>query len=383
MMKLVFVVPLLAPYNILRFESMAKIKDLEIHVVVERDTDKEREGWKFQKIQGCQVHLLDSKRFKSYQVKHKNEGYAIEQSRFYPFGLKKLLKEINPDIVLVCNAMQAMFVGGKREYQLGIIVEDTLRAAEGRTPINKWLKRLIYNKVDFCVPFTQSAVEFLQANRIEKPIIRSSWSISLDLFQDLQSDEDRERMCDKLELPQNKKKYIIVSSLIARKGVLQFLGAWNNMPINFALQSELYICGDGPLRNDILDYLTEHNIINVHLLGTRSYDDVAHYLQCCDVFVLPTLEDLCSLAVFEAMAAGKPILTTIYNGAKEMITENENGYVFDVMQESSICKALENIWSSDLQAFGSKSLEIIKNYTNDIVMKQLYSDLIRIENGST
>ncbi|MCH5342451.1 MAG: glycosyltransferase [Acetatifactor sp.] len=382
MMKLVFVVPLLAPYDILRFESMAKIEDLELHIVVERDTDKEREGWRFQQIQGCQVYLLNSKRFKSYQVKHKNDGYSIEQSRFYPFGLKRLLKKINPDIVLICNAMQAMFASGKREYQLGIIVEDTLRAAEGRTPINKWLKRLAYNKVDFCVPFTQSAIQFLQVNRIEKPIIRSSWSINLELFQDLQNDEEREQMCYKLELPQNKKKYIIISSLIARKGVLQFLGAWNNMPANFTLQSELYICGDGPLRTDILNYLTEHNIINVHLLGTRTYDDVAHYLQCCDVFVLPTLEDLCSLAVFEAMAAGKPILTTIYNGAKEMIVENENGYVFDVMQESSTRKALENIWNSDLQAFGNKSLEIINNYANDIVMERLYLDLIRKKPGS-
>lgn len=374
-MRLVFVVPILAPYHIFRFESLARIENVEVHIVVERDTDKERAGWAFQEIPGCQVHLLGSKRFKSYQVKHKKEGYSIEQSRFYPFGLKKLLVKIDPDIVLVCNAMQVLFASGKRRYRIGIIVEDTLRAAEGRTLTNKVLKRIAYNKVDLCIPFTQSAMEFLQKNRIEKPTIRSSWSIRVDLFQDLCTEEKREKMRIALGLPDDKVKFIIVSSLIPRKGIVQFLQAWDAMPSGFASRVELYICGDGPLRSSISDYTKEKGRMDVHLLGNQDYKDIAHYLQCCDVFVLPTLEDLCSLAVFEAMAAGRPVLTTVYNGAKEMVIENENGYIFDVMDRSSICTALEKIMTADLRAFGNRSSEIMQSYTNDIVMERLYRDL--------
>jgi len=46
-----------------------------------------------------------------------------------------------------------------------------------------------------------------------------------------------------------------------------------------------------------------------------------------DVFVLPTFYDACSLVVFEAMAAGLPAITTVFNGAAGIITEGIDGSV--------------------------------------------------------
>jgi len=46
-----------------------------------------------------------------------------------------------------------------------------------------------------------------------------------------------------------------------------------------------------------------------------------------DVFVLPTFYDACSLVVFEAMAAGLPAITTIYNGAAGIINHGVDGMV--------------------------------------------------------
>ncbi len=49
--------------------------------------------------------------------------------------------------------------------------------------------------------------------------------------------------------------------------------------------------------------------------------------QACDVFILPTFYDACSLVVFEAMAAGLPAITTQFNGAAGIITEGVDGAV--------------------------------------------------------
>lgn len=51
------------------------------------------------------------------------------------------------------------------------------------------------------------------------------------------------------------------------------------------------------------------------------------YYQTCDVFVLPTFYDACSLVVFEAMAAGLPAITTSFNGAAGIISEGTDGLV--------------------------------------------------------
>jgi UDP-glucose:(heptosyl)LPS alpha-1,3-glucosyltransferase len=51
------------------------------------------------------------------------------------------------------------------------------------------------------------------------------------------------------------------------------------------------------------------------------------YYQACDVFVLPTFYDACSLVVFEAMAAGLPAITTVHNGASVIVRQGVDGMI--------------------------------------------------------
>lgn len=46
-----------------------------------------------------------------------------------------------------------------------------------------------------------------------------------------------------------------------------------------------------------------------------------------DFFVLPTYYDPCSLVVFEALACGLPVITTRMNGAGELISQGQEGFV--------------------------------------------------------
>ena len=48
-----------------------------------------------------------------------------------------------------------------------------------------------------------------------------------------------------------------------------------------------------------------------------------------DIFVLPTLYDPFSNATLEAMACGLPVITTIFNGASEIIDHGKNGFILD------------------------------------------------------
>ncbi len=43
--------------------------------------------------------------------------------------------------------------------------------------------------------------------------------------------------------------------------------------------------------------------------------------------MLPTRHDSCSLVVLEALAMGLPVISTVFNGACEIMTDGTHGYV--------------------------------------------------------
>jgi len=66
---------------------------------------------------------------------------------------------------------------------------------------------------------------------------------------------------------------------------------------------------------------------NVTFLGP--VDDPTRCYAAADVYVQPSYYDCCSLVVLEALASGLPVVTTKYNGAGELLVQNQHGYVID------------------------------------------------------
>lgn len=375
MKKVVYVVPILTPYAIARFQVLAKEMGIDLHVIVEKSRTDERNGsgGSYQEIKDCHTYLLESREH-GYQLRNTKSGYAINESRKYSFGLRALVRKIDPDIVIVCNSTQILFLTGPRTYKLGVVVEDTPRAEEGRKPLNRWVKRMLMGTADFYIPFSEDAVEFLKRNGINHPFIRSTWSMDVDFFSDLKEEAKEEK---RRELGMDERRsYIIVAGLIARKGLQQFLQGWNAMPDTFHQNNQVFIIGEGILREELTEFVRREKLENVHFLGGKPYKEVSHCLQCGDVFVLPTLEDLCSLSVLEAMAAKLPVLTTIYNGARQFVEEGRNGFIFDSENIDSITDTLSKMEAADLKAMSAASAELIQKYTNERVMGQLAKDLL-------
>ena len=58
-------------------------------------------------------------------------------------------------------------------------------------------------------------------------------------------------------------------------------------------------------------------------------ENIQNALSIIDVAVLPTFYDPCSRYILEALAAGKPVITTRFNGAGEQFVDNRHGKVID------------------------------------------------------
>ena len=57
--------------------------------------------------------------------------------------------------------------------------------------------------------------------------------------------------------------------------------------------------------------------------------NIQELIAAADVAVLPTFDDPCSRFILEALAAGKPVITTRFNGAADLFTSDRHGKVID------------------------------------------------------
>lgn len=64
----------------------------------------------------------------------------------------------------------------------------------------------------------------------------------------------------------------------------------------------LVIVGGGEEENQYRQYIADHNLENVQLVGFKQKEEIFEYYKAADLFVLPTREDIWGLVINEAMA---------------------------------------------------------------------------------
>ena len=73
-------------------------------------------------------------------------------------------------------------------------------------------------------------------------------------------------------------------------------------------------------------------------------DELRHEYARSSVFVLPSLQDGCSLVLAEAMACGTPVITTVNNGAADMIAHGKDGFVVPIRSPEAIVEHVEMLY---------------------------------------
>lgn len=109
------------------------------------------------------------------------------------------------------------------------------------------------------------------------------------------------------------------------------------------------------------------------------------FYQSCDVFMLPTFYDACSLVVFEAMAAGLPAITTAFNGAAGVITEGVDGAVLtNPRNVDEMASAMERFLDrSFLESTSAAAATTAKKYTLQANHRQMIDIFTEIANRCT
>lgn len=380
--RVLFVQPVLAPYSIPRFQALAESGRLDVHVALEAEAFDERPGWNPKPIPGCRVHVMRGLR-KTKTIRSAQGGFTESYTKMIPYGLPATIASVQPDVVVVCNPTQYLFAllsRLSRAFRLGVILEDTLVSERRKHPLIQWARKRLYRRADFFFVFSDDAKAYAESIGVNAPLFKTSWSVGLDWLQAGADGMERKAPGESAEVDV---QYLCVGSLSKRKGVLPLLKAW----LTFAKDKtdvRLVYVGEGEMGDDMERICREAGTDTVQMLGHLPYDEVKNIYLASDVFVFPTLEDVYGLVVTEAMAYGLPVLTTRYSGARELVIEDDNGYLFDPLDHQAIIDVLEKSYRNRdrLSAMGSRSRDIIRTLNHRDVMAQMERDLVASVEGS-
>lgn len=130
-----------------------------------------------------------------------------------------------------------------------------------------------------------------------------------------------------------------VARLSPEKGLDVLLQATADL-INRGLHLSLLIVGEGREAMRLRNLSVELGIQQaVHFLGYRK--DVALLNHIFDIFVLPSRHEGCSLALLEAMAAGRPVVATNVGGSPEVILSGVDGYIIPMNDAISLSNTIQ------------------------------------------
>jgi len=92
----------------------------------------------------------------------------------------------------------------------------------------------------------------------------------------------------------------------------------------------------------------------VYFLGLRQ--DIPRILALLDVFVLPSLSEGLSMAILEAMMAGKPVIATHVGGNPEIVLDGETGFLVPAKDSHALAASLIKLLRDPQMAiqFGEK-----------------------------
>ncbi|MCX7823834.1 MAG: glycosyltransferase family 4 protein [Syntrophobacterales bacterium] len=224
-----------------------------------------------------------------------------------------------------------------------------------RNVFRRILLRFLYRKVTGLIAVSEEIAEVLSTFSRGGRVITILNAIDTKTFQVV---VDRPLEKEALGLNPDVPVLLCVGRLSEEKGHIYAISALEKL-LACGIFANLVLVGDGPLRGLLEKEVMERSIgQNVFFLGPRS--DVSRLLAMSDIFLLPSLYEGTSLALLEAMAAGKPIVTTDLPPHRKILKPGETALLVPPKDPEALAEAIEELlnnpqWAEEM---GKKVAEI-------------------------
>ena len=143
----------------------------------------------------------------------------------------------------------------------------------------------------------------------------------------------------------------------------------------FAQNCQLTLVGDGDQKSKLESKLAELDHKQNIVLAGEHIDMKTVYLSF-DIFVLSSLAEGIPMTILEALACGKPILSTEVGGVPEIIESNKQGILVNSHDYKDFAKALIDIYCNrDLESMKQQARDLAVQKFSETSMLKAYKSL--------
>ncbi|WP_114793139.1 glycosyltransferase family 4 protein [Niabella yanshanensis] len=142
-------------------------------------------------------------------------------------------------------------------------------------------------------------------------------------------------------------KVVVTARMLYDKGIVEFIDAANLLKINWENKAVFVLAGDIDDHNPsgISESELQRMLIPGYIEWIGHQKDVRPLLEEADIVCLPSYREGLPKSLIEAMAVGRPIVTTNVPGCKECVEHEVNGYLVPAKDHVALAEALGKLLS--------------------------------------
>lgn len=271
----------------------------------------------------------------------------------------------------VCNFISKIF----RIPLIIKIAQDELsvRELESGSKIKKYIRKLRQKFIgtsDYFIAISDEIEENIRANKLKKTVIhRIPNGVDTKRFMPIASSE-KKQVRKKLNISADEFVVLFIGAINKRKGVPELLESAQTFVSNKKVR--IVICGPLLDFNNFQAKVDKINKINdnVFIDYRGKIENPELFMQCADIFILPSHSEGLPNVLLEAASCGLPLITTNIGGSREIVIENQNGFIIPINSPLDISDKINTMILEDLkrEKFGKRSRQHIENnYSLDFV----------------
>lgn len=349
-MKIIFVSPKNRTVYNFRGDLIKEIVTLGHEVVVTGPND-------------IDVDKIEALGARFIKIPMEKTGVNVKSDLKYIFALKKLFKDEKPDITfgytikpVVYGAIAAKMAKVKNRYSmvegLGYIFTANTKKARILRPIVKTLYRIGFKcakKVVFINPDDLKDFTNMKLLKKDKCCLVNGAGVNLDHFG--------------LEPLPEEPVFFMLSRALISKGVRVYLEATEIVRSKYPNVRMMLL---GEIDESMQDSLKKEEVQKYVDMGTVEYfpehPDVRLFYKQCSVYVLPSYREGVPRTTMEAMAMGRPVITTDAPGCRETVSHGETGFFVPTGDSKALADAMCKFIESPalIKTMGEKSYNFCK-----------------------
>ena len=235
---------------------------------------------------------------------------------------------------------------------------------------DEWRSKIEYvlNSADAIITVSNSNLECIKKLDVKTPVTVLPNGYRGDLFHP----DDIFKCRKSLGLPIDKKIILSVGNLEEVKGH-KFLVEAMDYVVRVKNDTVCFIVGVGKLERQLNKQIKLAGLEDqVKLIGGKPHKEIPLWMNACDVFVLPSLNEGNPTVMFECLGCGKPFIGTRVGGIPEIITSENYGFLCDPAKSvdlaDNILLALTTEWDKGK----------IKEYAKQFTWENISQEILKV-----